>query len=284
MPFDLNIIIYKNEKAGVTEMDGGLKYWQDKRKQRLKKNWEGKRYLLLDAFRGLSIINMIAFHFLYDYYVIFGRNVNWWKLPEIRLWQSYICMSFIILSGFVWKWGRKSNLKRGIFLNICGLAVSLVTYAAVPDSAVWFGILNFIGCAVLLMIPLDIILKKIPAVPGIFISLFLFILSYDMQLGYLSLGSVRIAKIPDFLYDIKILTPLGFPYPEFFSGDYFPILPWTFLYMVGYFMVEIFEKQETWKRIGKTYIPVLSWMGQKSIWIYLIHQPICMVICQLFFG
>lgn len=240
-----------------------------------------ERYMLLDGFRGFSIINMIAFHFLYDYYVIYGRNPGWWKLPGIRIWQNYICMSFIILSGFVWKWGRKSNLKRGIFLNICGLGVSLVTYVTVPDSAVWFGILNFIGCAVLLMIPLDKALKKIPAAPGILISLFFFILFYNAQLGYLSLGTIKIAEIPKVLYGIKILTPLGFPYPEFCSGDYFPILPWIFLYIMGYYAVEIFEKHESWKRIAKTKIPVLSRIGQNSIWIYLIHQPVCMAVCMI---
>ena len=245
------------------------------------KNHKKERYLLLDGLRGLSIINMVAFHFLYDYYVICGRNTNWWRLPAVRIWQSYICMSFILLSGFVWKLGRRSNLKRGIFLNVCGLVVSLVTLLAVPDDVIWFGILNFIGCAVLLMIPLDKFLKKIPAALGIGLSLVLFVLFYHVQNGYLSLGKTVTVELPDLLYHIKVLTPFGFPYPEFYSSDYFPMLPWIFLYILGYYLEEIFERQELWKQVARCRIPVLSWLGQKSIWIYLIHQPVCMAVCML---
>lgn len=243
-----------------------------------------ERCFLLDGFRGLAIVNMIAFHFLFDYYVIFGRNVNWWKLPGVRVWQNYICMSFILLSGFVWKWGRKSNLKRGIFLNVCGLVISLVTYIAVPDSAVWFGILNFIGCAVLILIPLDKVLKKVPVLPGILACLLLFVLFYDAQHGYISFVTIKISELPRVLYDIKVLAPLGFPAPGFSSGDYFPIIPWIFLYITGYELVSVFERHESWKQAAKRKIPVLSWMGQKSIWIYLIHQPLCMAICMLLFN
>lgn len=248
------------------------------------KNDKKNRYYLLDGLRGLSIVNMVAFHFLYDYYVICGRNTSWWSLTGVRIWQSYICMSFILLSGFVWKWGRKSNLKRGIFLNVCGLVVSLVTWIAVPGAAIWFGILNFIGCAVLLMIPLDSVLKKIPAALGIALSLSLFVLFYKIQSGYLGLGMIKVVDLPDILYRMKFLTPIGLPYPEFSSSDYFPILPWIFLYILGYYFVEIFERHESWKRAARCRIPVLSWLGQKSIWIYLIHQPVCMAVCMIFFG
>lgn len=248
------------------------------------KNPKKNRYDLLDGLRGISIVNMVAFHFLYDYYVICGRNTSWWSLTGVRIWQNYICMSFILLSGFVWKWGRKSNLKRGIFLNACGVAISLVTWLTVPDSVVWFGILNFIGCAVLFMIPLDKILKKIPGSIGIVLSFVLFVLFYNVQKGYLSFGAMNVVELPDVLYQVKFLTPFGFPYPEFVSSDYFPVLPWIFLYILGYYLEEIFERRESWKRAARCRIPVLSWLGQKSIWIYLIHQPVCMAVCMIFFG
>lgn len=35
---------------------------------------KGSRYLLVDGIRGLAIVNMVVFHFLYDVYVVSGRD------------------------------------------------------------------------------------------------------------------------------------------------------------------------------------------------------------------
>ncbi|WP_334298164.1 heparan-alpha-glucosaminide N-acetyltransferase domain-containing protein [Blautia liquoris] len=90
-------------------------------------------------------------------------------------------------------------------------------------------------------------------------------------------------RVPDILYAIKILTPFGFPHAGFRSSDYFPLLPWIFLYLCGFFFHQIFMEHETWKRFAHYKLPCLSVIGSKTIWIYLLHQPLSMLICSLLF-
>lgn len=242
-----------------------------------------RRYLLIDGIRGFAITNMVIFHFLYDVYIIYGRNTVWYSLPCIHIWQQAICWTFILISGFVWQLGREHNLRRGIFFNVCGLTVSLITWRIIPTEAIWFGILNFMGCAVLLMIPLHNIMRKAPPIIGMVLSFTSFILSKNIQSGYLGIGNTILMTLPDALYNAKILTPFGFPYPGFRSSDYFPIFPWIFLFFTGYYFYLIFEQHVWWKKIAYIKMPILSKLGGKTIWIYLAHQPICMAVCVLLF-
>lgn len=242
-----------------------------------------KRYLLIDAIRGLAITNMVIFHFLYDVYIIYGKNTAWYSLPYIHVWQQAICWTFIFVSGFVWQLGMKNNFRRGIFFNICGLMISLITWRMIPTEAIRFGILNFMGCTVLLTIPLHNMIRKMMPKTGIILSFTIFILSKNIQRGYLGIGETIFLTLPRALYNIKVLTPFGFPYSGFKSSDYFPIFPWIFLFFTGYYFYFIFERHDLWKKIAYIKIPILSKFGGKTIWIYLIHQPICMAICTLLF-
>ena len=243
-----------------------------------------RRYDTIDAFRGITIISMVLFHFCYDVFMVFGRDPSWYSRPASRLWQQSICWSFILISGFVWSWGRKKALRRGILINLCGLLVTAVTLLAFPSEAIWFGVLNFLGCAILLMIPLRPAAEKIPPYTGLAVSFLLFLFFRNLQAGFVGFGSRICFRIPDVLYNIKILTPLGFPFPGFYSADYFPILPWFFLYLCGWFMNRIFLRHPSWQQAMQHRIPLLTPLGKKSLWIYLLHQPVCYLICLLLFS
>lgn len=241
------------------------------------------RYSLIDTIRGVAIVNMVAFHFLYDVFMVYGYDTSWYSTSAVYIWQQTICWTFILVSGFVWTWGRRGDLKRGIMLNVFGLAISGVTCLVMPSEAIWFGILNFIGCAVLLMIPLEPVLRKIPAVVGLVASFVLFQVFRHVQSGYLGIGGLFRLDLPSWLYDCRMLTPFGFPFPGFESSDYFPILPWLFLYMCGYFLYRIFARIAVLQRAARHGIAPLSAIGRWSIWIYLVHQPVCMLICMAVF-
>ena len=101
-------------------------------------------------------------------------------------------------------------------------------------------------------------------------------------MGSVGFGSLLQIRLPEALYTTKLLTPLGFPYPEFRSSDYFPILPWFFLYLCGWFGNRIFLLHPAWQKAARLHIPFLTTIGRKSIWIYLLHQPVCYLIAMLF--
>ena len=241
-----------------------------------------KRYLLIDGFRGAAIISMIIFHFLYDVNEVYGINTAWYEKTNVHIWQQSICWSFIMISGFVWQLGIKSNLKRGIFLNFCGIVVTLVTALVTPAQTVWFGILNFMGCASLIMIPLHRLAGKIPSLPGMILSMLLFMICRDISEGIIGIRNIFSIELPYWLYESKILTPLGFPFRGFSSSDYFPVLPWIALFLFGYYLYSYMARSGKLERYAYRKIPVLSRIGQKSIWIYLLHQPICMAVCEIF--
>ncbi len=242
------------------------------------------RYFLVDSIRGFAIINMVIFHFLYDVYIVYEKNSFWYGLPIIHIWQQMICQTFIFISGFVWEWGKKSNLWRGLRFNLYGFLISFVTLTIIPSETIWFGILNFMGCAILLMFPLQKVIKRISPIWGLGSSFFLFIFCKQMQYGYLGIRDFIWIQIPKVFYSIRVFTPFGFPFPEFQSSDYFPIFPWIFLYLSGYFFNEIFREHNKWEIIAQYKIPFLADIGSRTIWIYLLHQPISILVCNLLFN
>ena len=238
-----------------------------------------KRYYFVDALRGLALINMVLYHFSYDVFVIYGQNPDWLGSTAAFLWQQGICWSFILISGFSWRFGAVNSLKRGLFLNGLGLLITAVTWLVIPDEVIFFGILNFIGCGVLLTIPFSKLGEKIPTLLGAVVCLILFALTYHIQNGYLQIGG-EILRLPDRLYS-GIFTILGFPGPGFYSSDYFPVLPWIFLYWTGWFLYPVLMKSKGIRSLLSVRIPLLSVIGRKTIWVYVLHQPILMGICIL---
>ncbi|MDO4292457.1 MAG: heparan-alpha-glucosaminide N-acetyltransferase [Eubacteriales bacterium] len=243
-----------------------------------------ERYALIDAIRGLTVLSMVIFHFSYDVFMVYGRDPAWYGRPAVCAWQQSICWTFILVSGFVWSWGRKSNLRRGIALNLLGLLITAVTAIALPQETVRFGVLNFLGCAALLMIPWERGLRRILAPAGLLGSFLLFWLCRGIPEGFVGVEGLFELRLPEQLYRVGFLAPLGFPGPDFSSSDFFPVLPWFFLFSGGYFFQRIFMERESWKRLARLRVPLLDWLGRKSIWIYLIHQPAAMLVCCLLFS
>lgn len=242
---------------------------------------KAKRWHLIDALRGLALLNMLGMHFLYDVNVVFGREPRWHLRPEVHLWQQYICWSFILIAGLSFHWGRRHNLKRGLLLNLLGFLITGVTLLAVPEEAIWFGILNFMGCAILVTVPLEKALRRLPPVWGLALSFLLFFFFRRVNAGAVGFGDLLTLQLPRALYTCRVLTPLGFPSPGFRSSDYFPLLPWLFLFFAGFHLYRIVEKSDVLQRAARMKIPLLSAMGRHTLWVYLLHQPLLMGLCMI---
>ena len=241
------------------------------------------RYYFVDFIRGFAVVNMVIFHFLYDVFVVYGKEPQWYNLPGVQIWQQSICWAFIFISGFVWTLGAERNIQRGLLFKLYGLIISFVTLLVSPAYVIWFGILNFIGCAILFMFLIEKKVKTVSPVWGFGICFILFLLCKRIQHGFVGIGGLFQIKLPEILYSTKILTPFGFPFMGFQSSDYFPILPWIFLFLCGYFFFQIFTQHETWRNFACFKIPFLSMLGSNTIWIYLAHQPLSMLICFIIF-
>lgn len=240
-----------------------------------------QRYNLIDSLRGFAIINMVAFHLLYDIFEVYGLSQGWFSRPLTIAWERFICISFILISGISVNFSHHT-LKRGIIVNLCGFAVTVVTVLAMPSQAIWFGVLNLIGCGMIFCHFLRGAFDKYNSFAGFFVSLVLYAITYGIPSGYAGFFGLRLIEMPEVLYQFKPLAFLGFPSADFISADYFPLIPWIFLFVAGYFAWKCVIRLKI-ENIFRIKIPVLNIIGKYSLWIYLAHQPVLMGICMVVF-
>lgn len=242
---------------------------------------KSERYSLLDAARGFALLNMLVFHFVYDILIIYGVYPKWNHSLSFLIWERFICVSFIVISGVSVNFS-KNAYKRGIIVNLLGFLVTAVTVIFMPSQAIWFGVLNLIGCGMLVCRAMKTTFDRINPIAGAVTSLALYAVAYGVPEGYLGLFSLKILSLPEWLYGFKYAAFLGFPSSDFRSADYFPLIPWLFLFILGYFLWKIIEKlgKQDWFRLK---IPALDFMGRYSLWFYVAHQPLLMGICILIF-
>jgi len=242
------------------------------------------RLHLLDALRGFLMLNMIAYHGMWNLVYLFGVKAGWYAGTPKYLWQQFICWSFITLSGFCWSFSR-NHLKRGLLVFGGGAIVSLVTCVLMPENRILFGVLTCIGSCMILMIPLEKWAKKVPAGAGLAGSFLLFLLLRNCPKGSLGFEGLVIRELPRWLYRNNLTAYLGFPQPDFFSTDYFSVIPWIFLFAAGYFLHRVLEEKNLNEKLfARGQVPVLNWIGRHSLIVYLLHQPVLYGLGMLIFG
>ncbi|MGM9661929.1 MAG: heparan-alpha-glucosaminide N-acetyltransferase [Oscillospiraceae bacterium] len=227
---------------------------------------EGSRRAELDTLRGVTLISMIVYHACWDLVYLFGMDWSWYGSRGAWLWQQSICWTFILLSGYCWALGRR-QLRRGCTVFLGGVLISAVTYLFMPDSRIFFGVLSLLGSAMLLTVPLSRWLRRVPAWLGCVLSFALFCLLRGVSGGTVCFG--RLA-LPAEWYRSLLTACLGFPPKGFYSADYFPLLPWLFLFWTGYYLYRLFPEGPR----RQLRLPLVTAMGRHSLPIYLLHQPV----------
>ena len=229
------------------------------------------RYALLDELRGLDLVSMMLYHACWDMMFLFGIWMDWYAGMPGRLWQQTICWVFILLSGFCAPFGRHM-LRRGVTVFAAGALVTAVTLVFMPGNRVIFGVLTFLGTAMLLTGVLEPLLKKVMTAVGLAVSAVLFALTYHLDERWLGFGGLRLA-LPDAWYANYFTAFFGFPPFDFYSTDYFALLPWLFLFWAGYFLHGVVGRARM-EPLRRSVCPALGWMGRHSLLLYLLHQPV----------
>lgn len=239
------------------------------------------RFGLIDTLRGFWLLNMIAFHLCYDIFVIYGYDSIWYAHTGVVIWERFICVSFILLSGISLHFSQHP-FRRGIIINLAGFLITAVTFFAMPSQVVWFGVLNLIGTAMIITAALRFLLDRINPYLGAAMSLLTFAVFYGVPHRYIGFFGWKIWTVPAFFYRFKYAAFLGFPSDGFHSSDYFPLIAWICIFVLGYYLWSIVCRlhKEEWFRKG--FAP-LSFLGRHSLLIYLLHQPVLMGACILVF-
>lgn len=227
------------------------------------------RIHFLDEWRGIALIGMILYHTLYDLYAIFGVDFDFYS-PYLNALQLFVCCSFIFIAGISARLSSKTA-EHGLVVFGAGMLMTFGTYFFMKELTIWFGVLHFIGLSILLY---SVFKKKIQKSNGaIFslLSLVLFFCTWGLSGGTILFGKV---DIPDSFYFTKYLAFLGLPGKGFSSGDYFPMIPWFFLFLCGAFLGQYFKDGSIPQFMYKKRNKFLSLVGSNTLIIYILHQPV----------
>jgi len=229
-----------------------------------------KRFWEIDVIRGIAIVMMVVYHLSFDLYFLSGLPIKMSSLPWI-LFQRTTASLFLLLVGVSLaisysrakiKYSKKElfikNLRRGIKIFLWGVIITIFTLVFLGNGVILFGILHLIGISIIISYPLLEYKYK-----NLLVGLFIILIGL-----YLSI----------FTFDIYYLLWLGFEPKSFFSFDYFPILPWYGVVLIGISLGNMLYPNS--KRIfnipefsNNLFSKGLSFLGKNSLKIYLIHQP-----------
>ncbi|MCL2408226.1 MAG: DUF1624 domain-containing protein [Oscillospiraceae bacterium] len=221
-----------------------------------------ERIELIDTLRGLSVVLMVAHHFLYNLVYFLGAPGWLFSNPVFDVLHYIFAGLFIALSGVSSRFSQ-SNVKRG--LKVIALAICITVVTHFMDMPIIFGILHLLGFSMLFFGLTSRLWDKIPVKATPFIYAALIIAS--------ALATAHFTPASNHLW------MFGWPGPGFLSYDYFPILPWFFVFMFGTSLGVYINAHKFPAWFYKTYnIPVFPKVGRRALLIYILHQPILYTI------
>jgi uncharacterized membrane protein len=237
------------------------------------------RFREIDFTRGVAILMMIVFHTVFDlnFFMIAPVNVStgfwrWFAISTASLFLLVAGVSLVVsharsagrLSGFAL---TKKFLYRGAGIFALGLLVTLATWLFLHEGFIMFGILHLIGVSVMLS------------------PLFFRFGKYNVLFGLLCIaGGFFIGTIQGPVW----LLPLGIVPASFASVDYTPLIPWFGAVLVGMGMGEFLYSGGV-RRFTAPHLPdriaaPVAFLGQHSLVIYLVHQPVIILLLAAMTG
>lgn len=225
----------------------------------------------LDLARGLALVAMAIYHFAWDLeffgYAAPGMTaVGGWKL-----FARCIASSFLIIVGISLYLGHADRLRLRPFLRrlalVAGaaLAISLVTWLAVPGGFIFFGILHQIALASLL----GLLFLRWP---------------WPLTLVVAALVIAAPWYLRSTFFDAPVWWWIGLSSHDPPSNDYVPLFPWFGAVLAGIAFARLARGSGL---IEKARVELGGWsspfqfIGRHSLVFYLLHQPVLIGIVYL---
>lgn len=218
----------------------------------------------LDMLRGIAVMLMVFFHIIYDLHEFFQFPVSYAAGPVYYIGKAAAVL-FIGVAGISCTLSQ-NNTKRGLKLLGGGLGITLVTSLIIPGAYIVYGILHFLGSAVLLY---NIIQKAHPGLLSV--------------LGTATIGTGFYLQHTGITGN-KFLIPLGLPGPDFTSVDYYPLIPWLGVFLYGMAAGKtLYKKKASLFPAAPLQHNIINTWGRHSLFIYLVHQPVILTLLLLLF-
>jgi len=240
---------------------------------------ERPRFIEIDIARGIAILMMVLFHTLFDvsFFSIAPVDVStgFWRYfayATATLFLLIVGVSLVVshdraaakLSGSAL---TKKFLLRGAGIFSLGLLVTAATWLYLGEGFIIFGILHLIGVSVMLS-PLFFRFGRYNLIIG----------SCCILAGFFLTG----------IYGPWWLLPFGIHPAGFTSVDYTPLFPWFGVVLVGIgignFLYTGGVRQFAVPRLPDLFSAPLSFLGRHSLLIYLVHQPVIIILLGMATG
>ncbi len=215
----------------------------------------------LDFVRGLAIVFMVFYNWsvALQYFGLLdiGRNVFYSLFLPVM-----IASVFIFVSGIASRLSYERNketfhsryFRRGSILLAFSLLITFFTYLFVPQRTIIFGILHFFAAGSFLLPLFARLGKSLP----------------PFSIAALILGIYLQTQGFDFNY----LLWLGLAPRNFSTFDYFPLLPWLGVLLLGFHAGPAASGLAGKYRLSGVVSKLLILLGRHSLLIYLLHQPL----------
>ncbi|TQD24919.1 heparan-alpha-glucosaminide N-acetyltransferase [Methanolobus vulcani] len=239
-----------------------------------------QRFFEVDALRGIAIILMVIFHFIFtiDYLGIHEFDMHSGLLLVIGR-SAAILFLFLVGVSLTLSYSRAKissdgtqgqfihYLKRGAGIFGWGLVITVVTATFLERGTIYFGILHLIGVSIILAYPLLRFREK----------------NLHLGLSFLFAGVIMRGAYANYPW----LLFLGVKPYGFYSLDYVPLIPWFGVVLLGVFtgnsLYPDYRRNFHMCDCGEnTVVRALVYMGKKSLLIYLVHQPVIVGLLYLF--
>ncbi|SCW54970.1 Uncharacterized membrane protein [Ruminococcaceae bacterium YRB3002] len=239
----------------------------------------------LDTLRGLAMVFVIWMHISWDLRYLFGlAECSYLLAPWFEgLVHPFFLVIFVGVSGVCCTFSR-SNVKRGLKLISVALALTagtaVATYAFGFDCLIVFNVLHLLSVGIFIYALVELLEKKF-SIPANKVNVLLGLIGVFAIILGMTISN----------YDYKVNTPLLIPTGIMMEctpsmADYMPLFPWIGVFMVGALTGRVCYHEK------KTVVPPksdivrritapLEFIGRHSLLIYIVHQPVVLLICYL---
>ncbi len=229
---------------------------------------KSNRIYWIDWLRGFAILLMVVYHFAFDLDLLEILVIDF-SAPFWVIFANIIRFSFFVVVGLSLYLSHKKSdfLKRQIIratkLFMVAMGVTGVTWILYPESFIQFGVLHFISIAIILGA--------------------LFIRHPRFLFGAMFISLILGSVFSQIRLDTSPLLPIGIAPKAFYTLDYFPIFPWLAIVFFGILLAYVLDYYKLLKNPEKPIrLHLLEKAGQKSLIIYLVHQPILFGLIWIF--
>ena len=264
----------------------------------------------LDALRGLCILLMLFDHFMYnmshsipyvwadklpDSEALFSLvqfAKSYWTLPlRVDIVQPLVVGIFFFISGICTEFSRSGVLRA---LKLVGVALLITVVTGTLDHLfetksylITAGVIHsFAFCALvhaLLSLACSTFSVKVCNLEIKIKHIVYLVCAIICAILYLNADTFPVSEN-------YLMYMMGFPARGFRSADSTFVMPWISVFLAGATLSPLLypKKQSHLKKLDGAWNKPLCFVGKKSLWFYVLHQPVLYVLTGIvgliFFG